>query len=178
MTDKWTRIVSGLTKIEVSPLENERQDKLPYERLFQLTIDNHHAGIMEFVAFYAPAVSLNFPTVFIWAGSQLYRQVLGENAALELIELDNELLSIYPLGNSWCLVFEILVEVRSHSLDSILQRFDPVEIILNDWWEAGVLHIQDLRGRSFAFAPQAENDSLLIQIDGEDLEVKVPRTGR
>lgn len=165
----FIRIVSGLEKIEVAPLDGEARRDLPESHLFQLDLSHRAQSRLEFLDVYPPSVALHLPDVFVWAGTRLYRQRLERGSSQQVMDFDHELLAIYPLATSWCLVFETLLEVRDQRLQLVRQRFDLMEIILEHEWENEVLNLRDLRGRSFAFSSQKSAGSL-VQISGDALD--------
>src|SRR6185295_19875579 len=101
-TRSGIRAQCGLEKVELVPVGRENTDELPANRIYELKLGRLPSCRLEFIECYIPSVALHLPEVFAWAGSRLYRQRLEKDSTLQMIDFDNELLAIYPLGTSWC----------------------------------------------------------------------------
>jgi hypothetical protein len=148
------RLIVGHSTFQLRGDLDTHGDEIAPERFYSVILDGELRGRISILAVESPSVAVHLPFIFIWGGSTLFGLDTTTGLLTGCIEHDDEVLSIYPLGTSWCLVGETSIAIVDSRFASKreLHHFD--EIVLESWWSAGKLHLRDLQGRVTSFAPQ------------------------
>jgi hypothetical protein len=94
---------------------------------------------------FVPALALISGWLALWAGAQLLvvRLATGSRATCETRE---DIISVFPLGDGWCLVTEIGVELRTLDLLQVVARYEHADVILEAHIESGDVVLKDFDG--------------------------------
>jgi hypothetical protein len=132
------------------------------ERKFEVQVDGILLGEINLLIFYVPGIAISDSHVALWGGTRIY---IGSLAGHELNQylLDDEIHSVYPMGNQWCLVCETSVVIWEPST-GVQMRYEHNEVLMSNWWSDDLLVVEDFQGRRLVFQPLKIESCLIPQI--------------
>jgi hypothetical protein len=143
------RLLIGKASVEIS-----EQEAIPAsgERLYSLSSGGTEIGTISFPPYYWPHIAVDLPLVCLWGGLRLFFFDL-RSPQIRRRDHDDELLAVYQLSSSWCLVGETTVVTVDDPAGPAITSYLHDEVITRSWWVGSILWIEDFRGRRFSFDP-------------------------